>query len=389
MKQADGPWNAFLALVFCFGACQGSEEPIKSEGDEFPPAYTSTGIYNRQNPYPNDLGQRADIIITVNGSSQPQHFVNGSQPFTGAIAARAVNFPYREIRILSTEASPQLPSIQIRSATTESTFLWQPQPGQPNVTLTVRVRDMAACQSNFPNSPSRCQNARVTISNADYQQSFQFFSTPPQKSRGDSKIGTALLGAGIGALAAIIFSRGLDEAYGGTLNGCIYSLPRGSFGGGIPFNLGYGVNPWPQSNGTFGSYPGYGYSGLGNSNPYGGYFNNSGYGYGDTRYMNPNRTGSWANGFYNYYDNNSYYYDRSNPLGSSFANSTNRSFCNQNPYQCQQSYNGIYGNSGYYNGWGRAPTFGRNYNYFNYETGTGYGLADTSDLGEPEGWLVH
>jgi hypothetical protein len=360
-----------------------SEEP---ESDAYPAVYRPYGNYSQQNPYPTDLGQRADILVTLNGSSQPQTFVSSSQPFNGRVEARAINFPYRTVTILGMEVTPRLPNIQLSVNGGEGRIRWLRGKSDESIALTVRVRDQQACQAGSANNLARCQNTETLISSSDFQQSFQIAMMRNRNEDGQKLLGIALLGAGIGALASVILGSGNDDAFGGALAGSLNGLPSYGYGGGIPFNVGFGMNPWSQFAGVFGAYPGYGYPGLGGGNSYGGFYNDNGFGYGDPRYYNANNSGTWDNGFNNYYNNNAYYYDRSRPYDSTNVNST---YCRQNPYVCQSNYNNIYGNAAYYNGWGNAATYGRGYNYFDYNPNSNLSLTGNGEIGEPETWVVH
>ncbi len=181
--------------------------------------------------------------------------------------------------------------------------------------------------------------------------------TQPYANHQQDSFGNALLGAGIGSLAGLFAQGNLSGAYNGALAGMTLSMMNSNspyVGGGLTYGIGGAVNPWSGWSGQYGQYPGYGFPGISGQNIYGGYYGNSGYGYGSPGYSSYNwntQPTSWNSGF------------TSNPYYQSGTNTN---------YQQPANY---YGSTGYYSGWGRNSTEYSPYYYRSLDTS--YGLALT------------
>jgi hypothetical protein len=263
----------FLSLTACPNVSQLVADKFQDSPADAPtPSATPIASSSITQRFSSDQGQNADLIITVDQSAHPQIDPADIADGSLVVEGRALNFPYRQIRIIRIEVRPELAGIVVeRNQLGQMTVNFSLQNEDPTTgTMRIVARDLSACETRLANGAAVCFDD--SAEQASFEQT-QVFSWTMSPANSNTKLQTSLRRLNDGPISLRELVSHLP-GQGGLYSEIDRILKNNfrdqSFSGGVSIKLAAFDSLFSQVKSERGQYPGYGFSGLSRGRMYGG-----------------------------------------------------------------------------------------------------------------------
>jgi|GEM_PF-1814869 len=244
-----------LGLVGCFSDRQKQSAPLAVPSAQIEKTSSAK-------PFANDKGQRADVLITINGQSSPFVRLSADPTKSFVVAARSLNFPYRPIvivKVVPISADTSIENVSRNSTSNLHEILIKDlnTSDQEFPKFSVTARDISVCLASGI-SQEQCANGFEEVPAADFSRVFMMSDDIP------SYMGLRKNLAGSDGIATT------QKLYEGLMTSLMKSktanadegeISQSGFGA-VSALVGSRFDALGGTNEEWGAYPGYGFDGL-------------------------------------------------------------------------------------------------------------------------------